>query len=63
MYPLADRVLGGTLHDRLLGWRTEGRSLREMVELLAAEGIDVTSETVRRWCREEGIDTTGRASQ
>lgn len=57
-FPLADRALGGTLTKRLRRWHNEGKSLHGISALLRDEGIEVSTETVRRWCIREGIDTS-----
>lgn len=57
---MADRALGGTLSKRLHRWHREGRSLHAISALLRDEGIEVSTETVRRWCKREGIDTSRR---
>lgn len=50
IYRLSDRTLGGTLEKRLRRWRKEHVSFDRIARLLADEGIEVTGETVRRWC-------------
>lgn len=57
-FPLADRALGGTLSKRLNRWHREGKSLHSISALLRDEGVDVSTETVRRWCTRVGIDTS-----
>ena len=55
---IGDKLLGGRLEANLRDWRGEGKSYDEIARLLAGMGIDVTSESVRRWCREYGIEET-----
>lgn len=50
IYRLSDRTLGGTLERRLRRWRKDGLSFDRIARHLADEGIDVTGETIRRWC-------------
>ena len=56
LFPLADKALHGRLEDRLRGERGEGRSFARIAYDLTVEGIQVSDETVRRWCRELGIE-------
>jgi hypothetical protein len=52
IYPLADRLVGGDLADRLKAWRAEGRSYAWIVATLDREfAITVTRDTVTRWCK------------
>ena len=57
IYPLADRVLGGTLQQRLVDARNGGESYDDIARGLHAEGIAVSGETVRKWCLELDIET------
>lgn len=51
IHPLVDRILGGKLDERLKAWRAEGLTYDGIARRLDAEhDIDVTSETVRKWC-------------
>lgn len=56
IYPLADLVLGGKLQQRLSDARSNGDSYDDIARELHAEGISVSGETVRKWCRELGIE-------
>lgn len=57
LFPLYDRILDGQLAAILTGWRAEGTSYEEMAGRLRDEHqIIVTSETVRRWCSQLGIE-------
>ena len=56
IYPLADRIYKGQLKQRLSGWRNEGRSHDAIAFLLCTDGIQVSGETVRTWCRVLGVD-------
>lgn len=51
-YPLADRLVGGNLDQRLACWRAEGLSFHEIAFRLREHGVTVTGETVRRWSNE-----------
>lgn len=55
-FPLADKALGGTLERRLRKQRQAGMTNSAIAEDLADDGIDVSRETVRKWCIELGID-------
>lgn len=55
--PLADRILKGRLTERLRQERAEDRSFEQIARGLAADGIDVSGETVRKWCIELGLHT------
>lgn len=51
MYPLVDRLLGGTLADWLSERREAGDSFATITRALEAEhDVVVTTETVRQWC-------------
>lgn len=50
LYPLADRILGGDLADRLKAFRANGLSFESIARELSSEGIEVSGETVRKWC-------------
>ena len=60
VFPLADKALGGTLARRLRKERDSGSSFAEIARELEADGIVVSSETVRKWCRDLGMN--GRLS-
>lgn len=64
MFPLIDRALGGDLEARLREWRstTPPTSFEQIGHLLRAEDVVVSSETVRRWCIELGIESDGNAA-
>lgn len=63
-FPLADKVLGGTLEQRLREGRERGDSHEDLARALHADDIAVSSETVRQWCHTLGIEEarTERAS-
>lgn len=47
---LADHLLGGNLHDYVMGRRAKGHSWRRIaLDLRDDIGVDVTHETVRSW--------------
>lgn len=55
-FPLYDRLTGGTLAKNLASMRADGKTYLEIAVFLRNEhGIDVSLDTVRRWC----IDATG----
>ena len=61
IYSLLDRLLEGTLDDRLREWRSEGLSLNGITKRLHREhDIDVSTDTVRRWLME--IDRQAKAA-
>ena len=64
MFPLVDRALGGDLEARLREWRTTSppTSYEQIGHLLRSEDVVVSSETVRRWCIELGIESDGTAA-
>lgn len=49
LFPLFDRILDGTLADRLRDARQQGLSYNEIAIRLRDDGVKVTGETVRRW--------------
>lgn len=52
-YQLLDRLLGGTLAQRIETGRAEGKSYERLARELCVEfEIDITSETIRRWAAE-----------
>jgi hypothetical protein len=57
---LADRLLGGNLRDRLVVEVSEGYSLQAIADGLAIDGVDVSRETVRRWCKFYGLTKPGK---
>lgn len=57
IFPLADRVLGGQLAQRLRDQRAAGSSFDFIARGLSAEGIEVSGETVRTWCVELEIES------
>lgn len=67
---LVERLVGGDLVATLTAWRADGLSLDDMAVRMAADhDIDVTRETLRRWCHELGVsldpvgsDTPGTAA-
>lgn len=56
VFPLADRALGGTLERRLRKQREAGTAYKAIANDLQEDGIDVSGETVRKWCLELGIE-------
>lgn len=56
IYPLADRIYNGRLEQRLSEWRAAGESHDAIAYLLRGDGVKVSGETVRGWCRKLGID-------
>lgn len=57
IYSMLDRLLGGTLEDRLRRWSDDGLSLAAITKrLLVEHDIDVSTDTVRRWLDELGIE-------
>lgn len=61
IYALADRILNGELAVRLREWRSERPrpSYDDIALRLKALGIDVSRETVRRWCDSLDLVSTG----
>lgn len=57
-WDLADRLYDGKLAVRLATEVAAGDSFDTIAQRLTAEGIEVSRETVRRWCVEQGIDTS-----
>jgi len=53
-FPLYDRLLDGTLTEKLRAWRTEGLTLLAIRDRLAQHDVKVSVETVRRWCDDVG---------
>lgn len=51
-FPLYDRILKGTLTQRLIDWREEDVSIEEMTFRLRDLDVVVSSMTVRRWLQE-----------
>lgn len=64
MFPLIDRALGGDLESRLREWRstTPPTSFERIAHELRSEDVAVSSETVRRWCNDLGIERDGHAA-
>lgn len=59
--PLVDRILGGRTSQILQRYRDEGLSNEAIARRLVLDhDIDVTAETVRKWCAE--LDVTAKAS-
>jgi hypothetical protein len=54
IFALADRILDGKLEAKLRAWRSETprASYDEIVLRLRAEDVDVSRETIGRWCRD-----------
>jgi hypothetical protein len=59
LYPLVDMALGGTLKQRLTDHRAVGDSFEDIAVELRQVGVLVSSETVRRWCHDLGLETEG----
>jgi hypothetical protein len=54
---LVDRVLGGRLETLLRQWAADDLALIDIVFRLRQDhDIKVSTETVRRWCMELGIE-------
>ena len=49
-FPLHNRLLDGKLVKMLADWRAEGLSHEQIARELHAKGVEVSTETVRRWC-------------
>ena len=49
-----DRLLDGTLADKLCDWRRDGATYLQIRDELVALGVPVSVETVRRWCASVG---------
>lgn len=60
-FELVDAALFGKLPDRLKLMRNQGLTLDEMALRFQSEGVNVSRETVRRWCHRVGIDTFRQA--
>lgn len=57
-FPLADRLVGGDLKERIAAWRAEGLSFNDIaIRLREEHSIAVTDETVRRWAGQFVVDT------
>lgn len=53
--PLVDKIFGGEFAEWLRTARSEGKSFEAIARTLAEEHeVNVTGETVRRWCSELG---------
>jgi intein-encoded DNA endonuclease-like protein len=49
-FPLVDRILEGTLAQRLESWRAEGKTYDDIAFLLRSEhDVKVSTATVCRW--------------
>lgn len=53
-FAIADLYYEGRLAEMLRDWRAEGLTFRGIAEKLDGDGILVSYETVRTWCREVG---------
>lgn len=51
-YDLANTIMGGRLRGYLINSRKRELSYRNIALALREYGIEVTDETVRRWCQE-----------
>lgn len=62
-FPLIDRLLGGTLEAHLREQREGGESFATIARgLLLNHDLVVSTDTVRRWCMELGIEKPEAAS-
>lgn len=53
---MADRLMGGTLRERLSALRDEGRSFEDISRVLYAEkGVEVGARTLFGWAKALGI--------
>ncbi len=61
-FDLIDRLAGGNLAARITAWRNEAPpvSFDEIALRLRMDGVVVSGETVRRWCRDVLRIPTGR---
>lgn len=58
--PLVERLVGGDLAGVLQKWRDDELTLDEMAARMGAEhDIEVSRETIRRWCHELGVRIDG----
>ena len=56
-FPLVNQALGGKLKRRLLSARRAGKSNQTIADELAKElGIEISRETVRKWCAGLGLE-------
>lgn len=63
LLPFVDRILDGKLTTILTAWKAEGLSNEAVARRLHAEhDIDVTAETVRKWCIELEVPQAKAAS-
>ena len=61
-YALIDRLIGGTLEQRLRDQREAGLSFADIrLDLYAEHDVNVSTDTLRRWCNELGIEKAGAA--
>lgn len=59
IFPLADRLVPGGLAEYLTAARAEGQSHENITFRLRDEhDIKVSTETVRKWCRRTGADSS-----
>jgi hypothetical protein len=57
LWPFVDRILGGTLEERLRAWRSEGLSAETIARKLESDhAVTVSSGMVRKWVVERDID-------
>lgn len=61
LYPLVNMALSGHLPDELAERRGRGDSFEDITVWLRTVDVVVSSETVRRWCHDLGLepDRTG----
>lgn len=55
-FPLYDRILGGTLTQKLVEWTAEGESSTEIAWKLRELDVFVSPMTVKRWLNKIEID-------
>ncbi|MFT3784744.1 MAG: hypothetical protein QM770_01080 [Tepidisphaeraceae bacterium] len=49
-------------HDRIVAWTASGLSLRQIAAQISAEGTPTDHNRVGRYCREQGIGITTKAT-
>lgn len=62
VFTIINKMLDGTLEQRLTDWRAEGLTFEAIARELLAEDITVTGATVRNWCIRLGIHEARVAS-
>ncbi len=56
-FPLADKALDHKLEERLRAARKANESFESIARGLHLDGIAISGETVRQWCRDLGIES------